>query len=1004
MKINTITLKNIHSLKGEHTINFTEGILADAGLFVITGPTGSGKSTLLDAITLALYNRIPRIDKSITETIIEEEGVVLTKNTSDCFVEVEYRVSGVRYRSNWSIKRTRTGTLSKRMHELFDVTNDVMISSSNSEVPKENQRIIGLNYEQFIQSILLAQGQFSKLLLAKKDERNALLEEITGTKIYRNIGKKTYERFKIAERAVQDQKTRMGEIELLEEAAVIEIETTIAKLQPELEQKNNLKRIVDEKEQIKKNILKLQTDSKILFAEREQLDGEKSHFEAVKTRLKKHDEFVIFKEQIANFRILEKNFELNVKQSISKKTQLSTYENDLKATLETVSTFIQKEINQTHFAEEMELFQQKVNLLIEKEKEIINDGKNESEQINLRLQTLQRNGISLLKNDSLSEQIVEKIEAIKVQSEKLGLYTAEEIQLKKTTLNLQKSEASNLIVHRQLWDSQSRNFKNSETKITQQQQNVAANRLQITANEKKLQQLEPEITVIKQKWETSRTIKSLEAYRAELQDNEPCPLCGALNHPYQAEPQHLVVDLLEEKLENLQHEFKQIERQNTELKATNETINSLLEKEILELQQLKNEINEVENKIVEKCESLQWNKLETIENWENKLKEIETELEQINQLERFMVAQPELEGLKNNLIKRENLLQKHREVAEERKQYYNGNDLNKDCNLFAVQIKKIETNIEQEVKDVSQLLEEQKSLSEQLKNQEAALKAILEPLNTNILEVEALLIPEVEANSIRNQLNEMDQKETTLQTKEKFVQEELKKFEASDDSTLNLEEVTQQQALLFKEIEEIKKSIWENQNKLKHNQNNLTKQKLALEQLELLNKDYHLWLQMNTLIGDATGKKFSNFVQDLTLKQLIAFGNKRLEGFSDRYLMAVDANADNLKIIDTYMGNTQRAVSSLSGGETFKLSLALAFGLADLAAKNVNIESLFIDEGFGTLDPESLDQAISLLENMQHSSNKSIGIISHVGELKERIGAKIKLIRTSAGFSKVEIE
>jgi exonuclease SbcC len=97
-------------------------------------------------------------------------------------------------------------------------------------------------------------------------------------------------------------------------------------------------------------------------------------------------------------------------------------------------------------------------------------------------------------------------------------------------------------------------------------------------------------------------------------------------------------------------------------------------------------------------------------------------------------------------------------------------------------------------------------------------------------------------------------------------------------------------------------------------------------------------------------------------------------------------------------------VSSLSGGETFKLSLALAFGLSDLAAKNVNIESLFIDEGFGTLDPESLDQAITILEEMQHKNNKSIGIISHVGELKDRIGAKIKLVSTGGGYSRIEVE
>jgi exonuclease SbcC len=161
---------------------------------------------------------------------------------------------------------------------------------------------------------------------------------------------------------------------------------------------------------------------------------------------------------------------------------------------------------------------------------------------------------------------------------------------------------------------------------------------------------------------------------------------------------------------------------------------------------------------------------------------------------------------------------------------------------------------------------------------------------------------------------------------------------------------------------------------------------------------------MNMLIRDAMGKKCSNFVQDLTFRQLLEYGNQHLRGFSDRYLFDVTNDSDGLKVIDTYMGNTKRSVSSLSRGETFKLSPALAFRLSDLAARNVEIELLFKDEGFGSLDPESLDQAISILENMQNESNKSIGIISDVGELKNRIGSKIKLVRTGAGYSTIEIE
>jgi exonuclease SbcC len=112
---------------------------------------------------------------------------------------------------------------------------------------------------------------------------------------------------------------------------------------------------------------------------------------------------------------------------------------------------------------------------------------------------------------------------------------------------------------------------------------------------------------------------------------------------------------------------------------------------------------------------------------------------------------------------------------------------------------------------------------------------------------------------------------------------------------------------------------------------------------------------------------------------------------------------ESLFVIDTYQGNALRAVNTLSGGETFILSLALALALSDLASQNVSIESLFIDEGFGTLDPDSLDMALGMLERLQSESDKIIGIISHVEALKERISTQIRLFKNGSGLSTMEI-
>ena len=163
------------------------------------------------------------------------------------------------------------------------------------------------------------------------------------------------------------------------------------------------------------------------------------------------------------------------------------------------------------------------------------------------------------------------------------------------------------------------------------------------------------------------------------------------------------------------------------------------------------------------------------------------------------------------------------------------------------------------------------------------------------------------------------------------------------------------------------------------------------------------WIILNDLIGDAKGKKFSNYAQDLALVHLLVRANARLSTLSDRYLLSFKPNEESLLVIDKYQGDTIRAVTTLSGGETFLLSLALALSLSDFASQKVKLESLFIHEGFGTLDQETLDVAMSTLEKLQHESGKRIGIISHVESLKERINTQIVVRKDAKGYSEIEV-
>ena len=174
-------------------------------------------------------------------------------------------------------------------------------------------------------------------------------------------------------------------------------------------------------------------------------------------------------------------------------------------------------------------------------------------------------------------------------------------------------------------------------------------------------------------------------------------------------------------------------------------------------------------------------------------------------------------------------------------------------------------------------------------------------------------------------------------------------------------------------------------------------------ELERWRTSWELWESLRELIGSADGAKFRNFAQGLTLDLLVAHANRHLTDLARRYLLQPVPGAEmEIQVVDREMGDEVRGIHSLSGGESFLVSLALALGLASLASDRVEVESLFIDEGFGTLDAESLDLAIASLDAL-YGLGRQVGIISHVGTLVERIGVKVQVSKQGGGRSRIEV-
>ena len=180
MKILKIEFRNINSLRDTHSIDFTVEPFTTSALFAITGPTGSGKSTILDVISLALFNHIPRLGK-ISRKEILEKGAVLTRNQKEAFARVTYECKTGIFTSEWNISTARTGSLRDYEMQISREPEGEILDLKKSDVPGKNEELIGLNYNQFIKSVLLAQGEFSQFLRAKKEERGELLEKISGS-------------------------------------------------------------------------------------------------------------------------------------------------------------------------------------------------------------------------------------------------------------------------------------------------------------------------------------------------------------------------------------------------------------------------------------------------------------------------------------------------------------------------------------------------------------------------------------------------------------------------------------------------------------------------------------------------------------------------------------------------------------------------------------------------------------------------------------------------------
>ena len=1006
MKILKIRFKNINSLRGEHEVDFTSEPLAGSGLFAITGPTGAGKTTILDVITLALFNRVPRLPKSLSKNLVASSGALITRNTEDAYASVEYECSHGIFRSSWEISVNRNGNLRDYNMEVANLQSQQPLDLKKGEVPGENENLIGLSYDQFVKSILLAQGEFAQFLKVDKNERGALLEKITGTGIYRDLGM----------RAFQKKQELAKELEKLKEKRNVFAEKLLSE-EKHQEISNENKRLTDQAEAISKKLKELEAQQQV----REELaqlneasgklekdladvkDEQQAFAQANEARIKKHESTAPFAEELKNWENRAERLKnlSEEKQSLTELHQKLLEQQD--ALRNKLQHFIQQEKSDDEWLEALEAFRQKVEQKDRRLEEISRDYKSQLNQLRTygeswgyqpdvqdpqeEWQTL--NAQKYETDASLKDLATEWPKLLErdpetrldeLQAQELLASRAEALEgdLKKTEEKIQKARLSQ---------------KELQPKIEKLPEEIEKLQLKSDKNTTEVEKLRVEI-------DNRKLRASLEEHRVNLKEGEPCLLCGSTEHPWaeyapDEDDQQNEKKRLEDFGKQLNEELKEKEAELIKLKSRLQQVDAQLAEARQEHAQQSEEYQAILKK---------WDAQEV--NWEDLREAIKKERQALRDFEKKQMQRKGIANCLPVLNEMTAQTEEGRKLRKERKELYQGEDANADCVKLRDGWKEIQSALRQQKQGLKENAETVEKQNAQQKEAEEKLNAPLsaagfdspaKALAARLSDADYLSLSQ-QATDLKSQVAEL---ETQLRGVFKSISEKKeKRSEASD------EEVREQLQELQKQEKSTREELNEFSRQLKNHQENLEEVSRLNAKIKEEEKFAKKWEILNELIGDATGKKFNNFAQDLTLQQLLLLANKRLAQLSDRY--RVDApkagEDDSLVAVDEHMGGQRRSVKTLSGGETFVLSLSLALALSDLASKNVEINSLFIDEGFGTLDPETLDTTLDTLERLQAEGSKTIGIISHVEALKERISTQIQLERNGQGYSKIVLK
>ena len=977
-------------------------------IFLITGKTGSGKSTLFDAITYALYNKTTGgkdIASLRTKTALDKDKTQ---------VNFDFELSGKKYRIERTLAYLKAGNknLTSGKVALMQYNDEKLevIATKEQEVKEKVEELIGLDDKQFCQIIILPQGKFKEFLLSKSSEKKETLRSLFNTYFYQKFVEQLQEQAKKL-----DSSHKQKEKELITRFEQFDIEEELIKFEY-LKDENfeEILSIIHSQEETikneKKELLKLErsfSKEKEKFIELSKLNDKFIQLKNNKLELanlsEKEDYYKSLRLEVEKLKELQKN-----------KDKIIEY-----------STLLNKQL---------QLRKIEKNLLIDTDKYKLDLENNKKLQLELNAQ---KDNIEELRKETVDYKFFyNNFNELNSAKANIEIYseTLEELALKKETY---KELDSRLKVSKEgdLEDIEEKNILESsigklKLEILKKEQDVEKleeynnkfsevndKSLKLTLDKKQLEELEVEKKKLEQEvilLNKNKEQEVLNGFLLKLHEGDECPLCKQkIEHLPEIPSLEAVDESIEKSLQKvnkdtiqletlIKKDEEEIERISALLKNLEDTINF---KSKEELSQLEDELKTDNLKLTDISKAIKIS--------EDKIKGLNQEIEELSEL------------FKNE----DEIKQKHLEAKNKIEQFEKNVKIELD--EFADYYEKIQSQVE----DFDNRCNVQQNNSNELLIRKTKLETEQKNNKTNLLEVSKRIENIIESFS-DSKLNkyyitlEMAEEDIAELVKLEEFESQINKFEDAKKIIVNNIEK------LVEELEEIEQpDLEEGQRKLQNiefqvndfiekvvilntrlENNKKLYKKIHSEYIELLesSKEIREIIAFSDVVSGKTEnrKSLETYVQGYYLDLILVAGTKRLlQMTNDRYrFIRRDEKSKGgglqgleIEIHDIYLNST-RIISSLSGGELFLASLALALGLAEVIQNEsggISLETIFIDEGFGSLDTETLDIALTTLIDLQ-SYGRNIGIISHVSELKERIRPKVE-VYSKDNYAKIKM-